>query len=89
MPSFTSGGQLADDGGVIISDGDTDAHTPASGYSEFYGIVALTEVVVSAATMHASWTGTLAGETIPAGAALPVRFTSITLTSGSLVCFQR
>ena len=68
-------------GGVIITD--TAAHPGLS----CCGLYAITATVIAAMTV-VGYTGSLATLTIPAGQTVKVQFTSITLTSGSCICYN-
>lgn len=69
-------------GGVVISD--TDAHSSL----DCYAIQAVTDVVISAMTLGAGWSGSMAGVTIKAGTTVMIAFTALTLTSGTAIIYN-
>ena len=78
---------LAGKGFDVIAD--TAAHTPTGGDC-YCAIHFLTDTVISAyvASAKAPVAGTLTGVTFNAGAVIYGKFTSITLTSGSLLAYN-
>ncbi len=75
------GSQFADDGAEFISD--TVAHT-----GNFFAIQATTDIVVSAITESNLTGNSLATKTIPKGAIVYFKFTSITFSSGEGFCYK-
>ena len=76
--SCTSGG----DGAVIIDD--TSETTPDSGYV-FYALQSLVNATVSAVTGNVE---NLAGKTLSEGTIIYGRFTSVTLSGGSVIAYN-
>lgn len=73
-------GLMGERGGKVITN--TAAHTGV-----FNCILCLEDAVISAATLGSEWVGSLAGVSIKAGAVVPIKFTSITLTSGKIIAY--
>jgi len=68
-------------GGICVSD------TNAVASGDYYGIQVLSEAVIASITFKSDFTLTnLTGQTLPAGLYRPMRFTTLTLTSGVVVC---
>lgn len=61
--------------------------TSAVAGGDYYGIQVLSEAVIASITFKADFTlPNLTGQTLPAGLYRPMRFTTLTLTSGVVVC---
>ena len=72
-----------DVGGICVSD------TNAVATGDYYGILVLSAAVISAVTFASDYTLTnLTTQTLPAGLYLPMRFTTLTLTSGVVICLR-
>lgn len=70
-------------GGICVSD------TNAVASGDYYGILVLSTAVISAITFASDYTLTnLTTQTLPAGLYLPMRFTTLTLTSGVVICLR-
>jgi len=70
-------------GGICVSD------TNAVTKGDYYGVLVLSEAVISSVTFAADYSLTnITTQTLPAGIYLPMRFTTLTLTSGVLVCLR-
>lgn len=70
-------------GGICVSD------TSAVASGDYYGILVLSTAVISEITYAADFTLTnLPTQTLPAGLYLPMRFTTLTLTSGVVICLR-
>lgn len=69
-------------GGAYIDD--TDAHTPTANYT-FFAIQALEDIVINAVTGNID----VGGATIPEGNMIYGAWSSITLTSGSCIAYQK
>lgn len=89
---YTTANAVMIGAGPIQVINDTSAHTPAStGAEEFYALKAVTDVVIDAITGGDDVTGASNLEdsiTILAGDVLLLRFTSITLTSGTAILYE-
>jgi len=73
----------SDVGGICVSD------TNAVAKGDYYGVLVLSEAVISSVTFAADYSLTnITTQTLPAGIYLPMRFTTLTLTSGVLVCLR-
>jgi hypothetical protein len=72
-------------GSTIIAD--TSAHTPSGDNDEFFCIDVIATAVFNAATAG-NFTGTLAGVSFPAGSKVYGSYTTITLTSGTVVAYE-
>jgi hypothetical protein len=73
----------SDVGGICVS------NTSAVASGDYYGIQVLSEAVISAITFAADYSLTnLTTQTLPAGLYLPMRFSTLTLTSGVVVCLR-
>lgn len=73
----------SDVGGICVDD------TNAVASGDYYGIQVLSEAVIDSLTEAADYTLTnIEGQTLPAGVYLPMRFTTLTLTSGVVVCLR-
>jgi hypothetical protein len=81
MESKLFNNQFGQEGAEVITD--TAAH-PGS----FISLQALSDAVIAAVTAPNLTGNSLVGQTIPAGVAIYGRFTSITLTSGSLIAYK-
>lgn len=65
------------------------SNTAAVASGDYYGIQVLSEAVISAITFAADYSLTnLTTQTLPAGLYLPMRFTTLTLTSGVVICLR-
>jgi hypothetical protein len=65
------------------------SNTSAVASGDYYGIQVLSEAVISAITFAADYSLTnLTTQTLPAGLYLPMRFSTLTLTSGVVVCLR-
>lgn len=72
-------------GAVIIEDGDTNTKT-----GDFFGILALTDVIIDEATLDEKIEGTINGLAIVQGSYIPLYFFSdISLTSGSAIIYRK
>jgi hypothetical protein len=72
---------IGENGGKLINDTTT---TTPTGATSFCGILVLAEAVVDATLGNL----VLDGETLPAGIFIEGRFTSIKLTSGSVIAYN-
>jgi hypothetical protein len=72
---------LGQNGGKIVND--TNPHSV-----DCYAIHAITDVVISAMTLGAAFSGSMSGITIKAGDTVMIAFTSITLTSGTAIVYN-
>lgn len=71
----------SDVGGICVSD------TNAVANGDYFGIQVLSNAVIASITFKGDYSLTnLTGQTLPAGLYRPMRFTTLTLTSGVVVC---
>ena len=71
----------SDVGGICVSD------TNAVALGDYFGIQVLSDAVIASITFVDGYSLTnLTGQTLPAGLYRPMRFTTLTLTSGVVVC---
>lgn len=62
----------------------------SSAYGKFYGLLILADTVINTVTFSTGYAGhsAIAGKTLPKGAYVPMRFTALTLTSGTALCLH-
>lgn len=72
-------------GGEVITD--TTAHTPGGSGKSWHAILVVEEAVIAAIEGNLTGVSNLVGKTLPAGLPLYGSFTSITLTSGTVIAY--